>query len=96
MTPFQEFICDARGAWSRFVGGCGEVDSYLLCHDRGKVTYRLGGWVFGVCCRDRFRNGQEELIREDLANVGVGCGQRSVEFQEGGNLVGSAAVAPLS
>ena len=94
MAPLEEFVGDACRTRSRFVGHAGEIPGDLLVGDGHEISRGEGEGVGGVRVGDRLRDDGEKPIRQDLAEVCVGGGKSAIEFEEGGNLVGTSPMTP--
>jgi len=62
MTPFEEFVSDARGARGRLVGRACEVTQDLFIQNGCKATRWERGRIVGVRYRDRMRDDGEESV----------------------------------
>ena len=94
VAPLQEFVSDARGARSGFVQRAGEVAGHFLLRNGGELSGGERRRVRWVGVRDQFRDCWEEPVGQDLVEVGMGCGEGAVEFQEGRDLVGMLTMMP--
>ena len=67
VAPFQEFVGDACGARSGFVGSAGEIAGDFLIGNG--CEFPRGEWdgVGGIRVRDRFWDNREKSVRQNLA-----------------------------
>ena len=94
MTPLQKFVSDPSRAQSRPIGSGGKVSGDFFLRDGGEGMWWPRCGVRQVGGRDRFGNDREEPGGQDFAEVCVGCHQRAVQFEEWGNLIHMASMAP--
>ena len=96
MTPLKKFVSDAGESRCGAVGCGGERVGNLFISDGGKGSGREGGGVVWVGIWDGGRNRREESFHQNGMDLCCGGTKFSRCFQEGGNVVHAASVAPAS
>ena len=95
MTPLEEFIPNACQSRRGTVGRGGERIHNLLVGDRGEGTGGEGGGIIRMGVRDGDGDHREEAFHQDGMDFCHGGAELSGGFQEGGDVVNAASVAPV-